>query len=254
VKVGIACAALAAMLLARRASACDCRTGVTPWPPSGSTIPTNGILVIGGNGKYRDLVAYIDQRHPALSCGKRVIPLRMKDLYAGYREAKALLVPVRALPPLTRCQLVLTTSRPDDPPLAFFMRDPEDQGPWRPWWMTAAGPDHRRPTWTEPPRWLDPPTREDFCGFPSGTVTAKARVAIVDAEGPVLVRVLLEDGREKNDYVLGPETDTVDVGHWPCGGAFELEESHPYRATFSAIDAAGNETRAPGALPSFTPP
>jgi len=230
-----------------RSEACSCRSDEASWPPEGSTIPTNGIIVLAGASEHRHLIADLNERHPALACGRRSIPLRLKDIYVGHRVVKALLLPARPLPPHTRCTLVLTQVHPKDRILEWLGDEP-------PWWTTGAGPDHRKPVWSASPRWTGRFEREEFCGFANGIARATASAAARDAEGPVLIRVLLDDGKEKNDFVIVPEADEIDVGHGPCYGAFELEEGRRYRATFSAVDAACNDRRAPGTLPVLISP
>lgn len=257
-KVGITCAAvMAAISLAPSARACSCLTGVWPWPPSGSTIPTNGIVILRGNEPlHRDLIAHVNEHRPALACGKRLVPLQLKDLYVGHTEVKALLVPARALPPLTRCDLVLTAKpRVGQPPINWIRSlDPLGGTSEPPWWITSTGADHRRPTWGAAPHWMGQPERGPRCGNPDGRVTVKVSAPATDTEGPVLVYVFLDDGHEKNDFVIAPEQETIDVGYDMCGGAFELEENRKYRVRLTAMDAAGNETGAPGKLSGITAP
>jgi hypothetical protein len=176
----IGAAVMSAVTVAPRATACECFSGVWPWPPSGSTIPRNGIIVLRGNDqRHRDLVAYIDERRPALACGKRVVPLRMKDLYIGHNEVKALLAPTRALPPLTRCDLLLTSRgrRSSDPISWINSVDPLKGGPEPPFWNTAAAADRHPPIWTAAPHWTGEPGRGPACGLPGGWVSLKASAA-----------------------------------------------------------------------------
>jgi hypothetical protein len=258
VKVASVCALLmAGMTFGQPARACECLSGVWPWPPPGSSIPTNGIVILRGNERvYQDLVAHINERRPALACGKHLVPLRMKDLYVGYHEAKALLVPARALPPLTRCELVLTApSRTGDPTVNWINGPDRMKGPATPpWWETRADADHRRPLWTAPPQWTGQPDRGAECGMPDGWASAKLSVPVADGEGPLLIHVFLDDGHEKNDFVIAPEEGQIDVGYDMCGGAFELEEGRKYHLRLSAMDAAGNEAPSPGKLSPITPP
>jgi hypothetical protein len=258
VKAASACAlVIAGVILEQQARACECLSGVWSWPPAGSSIPTNGIVILRGNERaYQDLVAHINERRPALACGKHLIPLRMKDLYVGYDETRALLVPARALPPLTRCELFLIVApRTGDLAVNWISGRDRMEGPATPpWWETRADADHRRPVWTAPPHWTGQPDRGPRCGMPDGWVSAKVSVPAADGEGPVLIHVFLDDGHEKNDFVIASEEGQIDVGHDMCGGAFELEEGRKYRLRLSAMDAAGNEAPAPGKLPAITPP
>jgi hypothetical protein len=259
VRVGIIGAAvLATVAAAPPARACECLSGIWPWPPPGSTIPTNGILILRGNETYRDVVSYIDERRPALSCGKRQVPLRLDDIYVGHGEIKARLVPARALPPSTRCELVLRASgrpgRRASEPIQWINTEPPERTLAPPWWNTAASADRHPPAWTSAPAWTGEAERGPGCGVPGSEVTLKVAVAAADAEGPLLYRVVLDDGREKNDVVMASEGGAIDLGYQMCSGVFELEQGRRYRASLSAIDAAGNETRAPVQLPPFIAP
>jgi hypothetical protein len=179
----------------------------------------------------------------------------MKDLYVGYRETKTLLVPASALPPLTRCDLVLTAKGAGEEPINWLKGlDPLKGEPVPPWWMTRRNSDHRRPTWTGAPGWTGDATREPRCGDSDGRVTVKVSVPVRDVEGPVLVHAFLDDGHEKNDFLIPAADGAIDVGRDVCGGAFDLAERRKYRLTLSAMDAAGNETPAPGKLSTLTAP
>jgi hypothetical protein len=178
----------------------------------------------------------------------------MKDLFVGVGDNEALLVPARPLPPQTRCELVLAP-RSDrfSGPITWI-----DAFPFRgydgplspPWWTTAAAADRRPPAWEGAPRWSGVPARG---GYP-GEASVKAAVDAADAQGPVLIRLVLDDGREKNDFLLAPDGGTIELGYDTCGGAFALEPDQEYRVSLSAIDAAGHETRAQAQLPPFTAP
>jgi hypothetical protein len=236
-------AVVAIATIAPPAAATDCRPGLVAWPDAGSTIPVNGVIVVRGQDRSRLAVADIDARRPALACGKRVIPLRLEDLYAGHFDAEALLVPTHQLPPLTRCELVLTAPKHGAPnPLPWRRSDGEElDGP--PWWTTSAHPDRQRPRWTAPPA-LAGEAKGSRPGY--GPATCTLSIDAQDPEGPTIIRVLLDDATEKNDFLLVPLHGTIDIAQHGCGGAFEIEPGAHYRVTLFALDAAGNELRAPG--------
>jgi hypothetical protein len=232
----------AALAVSWPAAATDCRPRIATWPATGSTIPLNAIVVLRGSGGDRELVAYIDQRRPALSCDKQLIPLRMEDLYVAHYEAEAKLVPVRPLPPHARCELIMR--KPGPAPVTWGDWATRTLSPVTPWWMTSSRADHHRPQWSAPPR----PTGEPRGSLPGyAPATFKISTPVEDAEGPVLVRVLRDTGDGKDDFLLLPRDASIEIAEHACGGAFELEPDSHYRATLFALDAAGNETRAPGA-------
>ena len=54
------------------------------------------------------------------------------------------------------------------------------------------------------------------------------------------------DGGNPLRYLVQPSQGVIAIGHGMCGGAFDLEPNQHYSMTLTAVDAAGNETPAPG--------
>jgi len=208
-------------------------SSLSVWPPSGGELPANGRIALEGYGTEQDFIRSIAGRSPRLLSGSRSIPLQVAEVHEGaFRVTQAILVPESPLEPGRRYVLSMDGRR----------RIPVWNGSRRgPAAWTAAAADTAAPTWDSAPIVGASTLRPYGCG-----PAISGHVAVA---GPSRVRVHLEPeagGDGARTYEVGVAEGELQVGHGMCNGPFQLDAGARYRATLTAIDAAGNQTPAPG--------
>jgi hypothetical protein len=233
-----ALALLAVLLLcpAARASA-DCAAGsVGVWPSPERPLAPSGLVVVDGYGTDRSWVREIARYRPRLEGAGEAVPLEVVETNEG--EFEVTQVVLRARRPLragSRYRLVLTGR---SNPRLWGSRGRV------PLVWTVASPDSTPPRWTEAPRM----ERTSFTAFGCGpAIYAHVRVRVSDASD-VLYRVTVEpvSGGAARTYLIEARDGELQVGHGMCSGPFVLAAGIRYRIRVTAVDAAGNETPAPG--------
>jgi hypothetical protein len=216
------------------------------WPPLDQLLPANGQVVLEGYGGFQEPVARIAERSPRLVADGDEVPLRVLAVHRGEKRlTQAVLRPERSLKPGKRYTLLFTQ----------LMKVSETDLPTRVWWKD----DYAPMTWTAtaedvtPPRWRKAPSRLDAkaemlgCG-PSIHVDVAAAVEDEGSQVQVLAEVRPVGKRQSKvvRFRLTPSGEQVAIGHGMCSGGFQLQEGADYTVRLVAVDAAGNETPAPG--------
>lgn len=236
-------AACVATALAPPAVSAKCAAGGDSVYPRASRLPLNGRIVLTRSGLLN-----AESGPPNLeplelrSSGDRV-PLRVVETNVGVGQVQFVLAPVRTLLAATQYRL----SRKDD--------EGRDAGARRSTetfvWTTASGPDKSAPRWRSRPKVGD----ASYVRYGDGPATrVKVNVAVDDvltdpgADAAVQVRAELysHDGGSPLRYLIAPINGVIEIGHGMCGGAFPLQPNERYSVLLTAVDAAGNETPAPG--------
>jgi hypothetical protein len=195
----------------------------TVSPATSDALPTNGRIVLdrGGGllrGEFGDSLLQIDDHHPELRSDGERVALRVVQTYDRRDGATVILLAAHQLRPRTAYTLGF------DPPL--------DDAP-RATWTTAASDDLTPPRWLARPTAQPPVIRRSNCGVDSHVAVD---VATADA---AWIRV---EWRGRGERAWRRSLDAPGDGQirvWlPLDGRYTLR--------LTAIDAAGNEVRAPG--------
>ena len=233
-KRGLICsAAIALCTLAPRASDAKCEASHdSVFPATASVLPTNGRIVLTRHGLLLDS-PIAEMRPLELRAETERVPLRVAETNMGVKNVQYVLVPARVLQPNTRYTLRIQT---DDGSEGPSLRDGSEFA-----WTTGSAADSTPPRWRARPRVGGSLNQRYGCG-PAIYVNVTAPV-----DG-ALVRVELRatDGGQTSRYLMRPFDDVIDVGHQMCGGAFDLAPNRRYVVSLTAVNAAGNETPAPG--------
>jgi hypothetical protein len=170
------------------------------------------------------------------------VPLRVVETNVGFQEAQFVLSPVRHLHAETRYELWKAVSGSE-----------EQVHGWKSGlaWTTGPATDDAAPRWRSRPTVGENRYVRYGCG-PESLV--EVNVALHDPsvdprnDGAVRVRAELRpsDGGRTLRYLLEPFEGVIQIGHGMCSGGFSLEPNRRYVVTLTAVDAAGNEARAPG--------
>ena len=107
-------------------------------------------------------------------------------------------------------------------------------------WKVKRGKDEIAPIFKETPKVMGRVAIEFGCG---DVVIVNFKIKVKDkSEHLVKTTVLdLKTGKSSDYYYLTSKKNVVDVGEYMCEGAFYLTYKGDYQATFSLIDACGNE-------------
>ncbi len=238
--VRLACL-LPLLLLALPARA-DCASGgLSVWPPVDAALPANGRVVLEGFGTTQAPVARIASLRPVLVSDSDRVPLEVVRVDVGQFEVtQAVLKPSQGLKPGKRYRLELEAQ---DAGVTLDARVLHQNKLAPVAWMVGAK-DEAAPKWAKAPEaaggeWVGYGCGPAIYGFikvsAESQVQYRVEVRRADGAGPARTfRVAAKDGR-------------LEVGHGMCGGPFKLEEGVRYSAAVTAVDAAGNESPAPGA-------
>jgi hypothetical protein len=236
--------------------------------PSKGSIPTNGRIRLMSTNGVSWVVSNIKRKtgeaKVALVGGGQRIPMRVTDAYddmeggpraafaedAGYGDSVLVLAPTRLLRPRTNYELVAS------------YRTNAPGAPWEPLslgsWQTTDTAD------TSPPRWKEPPfvewRRAEYADQPDDDMP----VAVVSLHPPatsvdVLVEIERLSGGPKRRMIAAFDTDRA--ASWRNGVESDRQDErcqtvHLFdtvdligtlqRVTLTAVDIAGNATKAPG--------
>jgi hypothetical protein len=205
------------------------------FPAPGTTVPTNARFVLQAYGTAQPVVASIATRHPRLvTQDGSQFPLKVLEVNVGeFQLTQAVLQPKGALTEGTR--YTLRFDQPEGPERFSLPRD--ESASW------IVGPaDFEAPVWATSPSAQPGKIVQYGCG---PLVEARVAVALTSAE-PVQfrARVSRPDGGVR-EFLLAPEKGDIAIGHGMCSGAFEPGEG-AWSLELTAVDLAGNATRAPG--------
>lgn len=220
---------------------------VYPQPSRLMPLPVNGRIVLTRSWLLRVDSAKTNLEALELRSETDRVPLRVVETNRGVGEVQFVLSPVRRLRAETQYALWKRAKDGSEGP-ALGARGGFE-------WTTGPGPDNVKPRWRSRPTVGARRYTKYGCG-PEILVEVKVAVRDVSSDLPslvgedaaVLVRAELHpsDGGSPLRYLLDPSRGVIEIGHGMCGGAFSLEPNQPYSVTLTAVDAAGNETPAPG--------
>lgn len=200
----------------------DCSPGSrTIWPPAGTEVPENARFVVEEYGTERGKAT------PEISGVKlSTVPLR-----GSHNVDQLVLIPDV---PLAPGETQISAGRQT---VTVKVR---------------RGRDTTAPRWTEAPQ----AGKSELQHFGCGPSAYQFFQVAVEDDSPVRIRVRVESLRtgEAGESLLAITNGAVRAGHGMCSGAFEMKEGEAYRATFTAVDVAGNESPAPGRPIDFTAP
>ena len=209
---------------ASRAHACkpgmDDRVDVHPGPTV--PLPTNGRVILDVFpglllGEFDNIVSDVEAHHPQLSTDRERVALRIVEKYPHGAGTKLILSAEHPLRPGTVYVLVF------DPPFAGVRRT----------WTTAASADREAPRWLSRPTAEPPVYRSQLCfteSFVEINVALAETVTIrIDARG--------HGDRRRQQHVFIPTDGRIRVP-LPAGERYSLQ--------LTAVDLAGNESKAPG--------
>jgi hypothetical protein len=208
------------------------------WPAAGAPLPPNGVILVTGYGGDQARVQALADLKPVLRGeGGEVVPLEVVEARAGRGgESKALLRPARMLSPGGTYQLGFEVEAP-----AHWDRALSEAR-----WSVGATPDKDPPVWSGAPTFLGGNVEQFGCG---PAVHAYVEAPVRDASAlPLLIDVTLTapDGQVERMWVEATAAGgKLALGHGMCSGDFSMTAAS-YEATFTALDAAGNATPAPG--------
>jgi hypothetical protein len=230
-------AACVGAALAPLAVSAKCAGGADTVHPRLSRLPLNGRIVLTRSGLLNVERGSTELEALELRSEADRVPLRVVETNLGVRQVQFVLSPVRPLLGATRYTL---RRKGDDGGEASGRRSTETFV-----WTTASAPDK------SPPRWRRRPTigAASYVRYGCGPAThVKVNVAVDDAEAGVQIRTELysHDGGSPLRYLIEPVDGVIEIGHGMCGGAFPLDPNERYSVMLTAVDAAGNETPAPG--------
>ena len=240
--VGIA--ACVSTALAPLAASAKCAVGGDSVYPKVSRLPLNGRIVLTRSGLLNAKNETPNLEPLELRSKADRVPLRVVETNIGVAEVQFVLSPVRTLLAATQ----YTLSRKDDDGGEASARRATETFVF----TTASAPDKSAPRWRRRPTVGDASYVRYGCG-PATRV--KVNVAVddtltdPDADAGVQVRAELfpHDGGSPLRYLITPIHGVIEIGHGMCGGAFPIQPNERYSVLLTAVDAAGNETRAPGA-------
>ena len=236
-------AACVGTALAPTAVSAKCAVGGDTVHPRTAHLPLNGRIVLTRSWLLNADSEKTNLEALELRSDADRVPLRLVETNVGVGQVQFVLSPVRALLASTR----YTLRRKGDVGGEASARGPAAAFVW----TTASAPDK------SPPRWRRRPTVGDasYVRYGCGPATrVKVNVAVddvltdPDADAAVQVRVELysHDGGSPLRYLIEPVNGVIEIGHGMCGGAFPLQPDERYSVVRTAVDAAGNETPAPG--------
>lgn len=214
-----------------------------PDPSVLTRLPVNGRIVLTRSSLPGVDFAATEPGLLELRSETDQVRLRVVEKNVGVSQVQFVLAPIRRLLPATRYALWRKADDGGDSPVRGWNGDFA--------WMTASAPDRSAPRWRGQPK----PGGGYYARLGCGPATAvKVNVAvddgIVDPDATPAVQVRAElqpvDGGRSLRYLITPVNGVVEIGHGMCGGAFPLQPNRRYRVTLTAVDAAGNETPAPG--------
>jgi hypothetical protein len=242
--VGIA--ACLATALAPLAASAKCGIGGDSVYPRASRLPLNGRIVLTRSGLANAESGPPNLEPLELRSSADRVPLRVVETNVGVGQVQFVLSPVRPLLAATQYTLARKDQKDDDGREAGARRSTETFV-----WTTASAPDKSAPRWRSRPKVGEASYVRYGCG-PATRV--KVNVAVHDvltdrgADAAVQVRAELysHDGGSPLRYLIAPINGVIEIGHGMCGGAFPLQPNERYSVVLTAVDAAGNETPAPG--------
>jgi hypothetical protein len=202
------------------------------FPASGTKVPKNSRFIVEGYGSAQPAVLSLATRKPRLvpATGAEV-PLKVVEINVGEKSiTQAVLEPTTSLIEGTRYRLKIETdSKREESVLAFWTVGPAD---------------------VEPPRWTKAPEAQpgEITRFGCGpAIEAHVSAAIEDAsELFVRAKVTRPDGSSRQYLLPAPQNGQLAIGHGMCSGAFEIGAEKEWSLELTAVDAAGNATRALG--------
>jgi hypothetical protein len=212
------CGLVAAACVAHRSPSRPARgrlPELTTFPSQHEALPTNGRIVF-----------HLDLSRVELRAGDDRIPLRSGGMLPGGHFVR---VPAKELEPRTRYVLSEAEGGTPYEELFFEHEVPE--------WTTGPGPDHVAP------RWSAAPTAVSGGSWILAPISDNESVMFIAEVRPIDRR---ESKADPSRAVLFPRGGQVYVDYWTTGRAFNLEPGQRYAVKLTAIDAAGNEARAPG--------
>lgn len=187
-------------------------------PANGTTLPANGRITLDGYGGAQKIVATMKTRHPRLVAGSVEVPLSVVELHVGEFDVTQVVLK----PETTLKEGMKFTLRFDDAP--------SEVAEW-----TVTQSDTTAPVWTSAPIAKKGLYKEFGCG------PAIQAIVGIPATGAIQVRARAN----KREFLIDIKDGAATVGHSMCWGPFRLKGE--WSLELSALDAAGNETRAPGA-------
>ena len=239
----------AAVFLATAAVHAECNeAGLRAWPEPGTVVPPNVHFVVEGVGVTSDLVATLDKSHPAIITIKDGLRFLVTSITDGDEKiAQAVLVPEKPLRGAHEYLVRFHGTGPGEPK-EYHPTVTQKGKQVRMQWRVGETPDTKAPTWTETPRVLS--SKRDERG--DGVETfVRIAVSAKDERGMLLYRVRIRErgkGKAWRSWFLRAPAggQSLVVGRGKCSGPFELFPGRRYEIRLSAVDAAGNETNAPG--------
>jgi hypothetical protein len=222
-----------------------CGSGfVSVFPATDVPLPTNGRIVLESD-PYFELEGGASPWPPMeLRREAERIPLKVLTAHGGVGVVQVVLAPDRELRPLTRYELHFAHA--GDPPESYPGGKADR---WTMSWTTASGPDHIAPLWKSAPKLGRDVNRLLPCG---PEISVEVQVAFAHAEPVQILAELRPIARSPigssrpSSYLLRLDRGLVRIGRGMCGGAFQLVAGSRYSLKLSAVDAAGNSSRAPG--------
>lgn len=219
--------------------------------PRGSRLPLNGRIVLTRSGVPSVESASANLEALELRSETDQVPLRVVETNIGVGQVQFVLSPIRTLRAATRYTLWRKADRGRE--AAALRSTPTFV------WTTASAPDKSPPQWRSRAKVGNVSSVRSGSG-PASRVQIKVSVDDVlpdgGADAAVQVRAELYafDGGSPLRYLVEPANGVIEIGHGTCGGAFPLEPGERYSVILTAVDAAGNETRAPGEPLQITGP
>lgn len=221
------------------------------WPTNGK-MPQNGVLVLSGLGQAKKHVCNISSLDPVFESDKGQI-VQMVVVASKCSGAvdlgQVMLRPKKKLKSNTRYHL--RTKKNETVP--EYILD-ELSSTWR----TTEKSDVRPPKWSARPYHVG----NEYVASVHGTLKlARFWLPVEDDVGQVLalveLRELSEDGKpsdaqSQKKWII-PENGQISVGRRRCFGEFEFSRGR-YRLRVTTMDAAGNQSPAPGGWIEFRAP
>jgi hypothetical protein len=206
---------------------------VTVLPhPQGEAIPTNGLFFIQENFS-NTRIRSVKEADVWLEGGGERIPLQIWTTSTAF-DGQITLKPKRKLKPSTT--YVIDS---EHPLLASRL------GPQVGRWTTASGRDDAPPRWVGSPKIVGCNTEDAIC-----PVSEQTMISIPAEDDSGVFLVVIEMWRPDEPYAwfhVPVVNGQIAIGWGECFTHW-IDEGKNYRLTFSALDRAGNMTKAPESL------
>lgn len=241
----LAAVGLVLILTPRAAAPCCARTaGGAAWPET-DILPSNGRITIYGT----EVVTRIGEQHPVLVADDgEEVPLLVVETFlvrssSSDELAEAVLEAAAALRP---AMVYKFEQRVGSPGRILIAGNPR--------WRIGDRTDHSPPLWDAAPEVTNASSSTEF-GYGA---SVKITVPVHD-DGQVIyarLRLTLEDGESPNEleWMEPVREGTLTLETSLCHNFTRMLIGQRYTLRLSAVDAAGNESPAPGPPPRFRIP